>query len=68
MGWHHVYRECDVPPIWARLLTTKDVGDQRRIMMAAMNKPADAKRMEFDNRVYFSNKTIEAVLKLQPNP
>ena len=63
-----MYRECDVPPIWARLLTTKDVGDQSAIMMAAMNQLADAKRMEFDNRVYFSYRTIEAVVKLQPNP
>ena len=68
MGWCHVYTECDVPPIWARLLTTKDMGDQRAIMMAAMNQLADAMRMEFDNRVYFSDKTAEAVVKLQPNP
>ena len=62
-----MYRGCDVPPIRARLLATKDVGDQRAIMMTAMQRLADEKRMEFHNRVYFSDKTIKAVVKLQPN-
>jgi hypothetical protein len=36
--------------------------------MAAMSKLAEEARMEFDNRVYFSDKTVDAVVKLQPNP
>jgi hypothetical protein len=36
--------------------------------MAAMRKLADEARMEFDDRVYFSDKTIDAIVKLQPNP
>jgi hypothetical protein len=68
MGWCHVYQEGKVPPIWARLLATKDTGDQRAIIMSAMTRLADAKRMDFDNRVYLSDKTIDAVVKLQPNP
>ena len=55
-------------PYWARLLATKDTGDHRAIIMAAMSKLAEEARMEFDNRVYFSEKTVDAVVKLQPNP
>lgn len=68
MGWCNVFQECDVPPIWARLLATKETGDHRAVIMAAMSKVADDARMEFDNRVYFSDKTVDAVVKLQPNP
>ena len=29
---------------------------------------SEDKRMDFDNRVYFSDKTVEAIIKLQTNP
>ena len=67
MGWCCISRECNVPPIWARLLTTKDTGNQRTLIMAVMQQLSNDKWMDFDNRVYFSDKTVVAIIKLQTN-
>jgi hypothetical protein len=57
-----------VPQIWARLLGTKETKNQWAVIMSEMERLADDKRMDFDAGVYFSDKTIDSLMKLEPNP
>jgi hypothetical protein len=66
MGRCTVFRECDVPPIRARLLTIKGGRDQRAIIMVAMQHLSEDRQMDFNNKVYFSDKTIESQKSSKP--
>jgi hypothetical protein len=67
-GFCGVLDNCDIPPIWDYLRTTKDVDAHRTKLLECMGQWAREHEISITRGLYFEKSTMDEITKLEFNP
>lgn len=64
-GWAHVDQVEHLPPLWADLLTSKDTGDHRTLIMARLKEQSIEAGIKIDLGLYLTKDQVKDIVELK---